>query len=375
MRTDWNNIKNQSASVNLTQTRIMGVDADVGYLAGDDQNIVRDACADAHSDSGWTKLRAERLDSLLIRADSSLYMRTDWNNIKNQDAVVNFTHTRLAFVDTVDSIIQTVSASCDTESIARSTWNDDVIPKAERRIQYVDSLGEEISASVDTSQIKAMNEANQWGAYYIWNYSTRTLTSGAGAGANLVVIRCKQSSDSSSIAFAQIQVLDSTETSTIGLLTSDSQGRGFFALDNGIYCVRLYKPGWQFTVPETLCVDGDEDEDTTYYAEAFDPGSPPQASLCRVYGWVYDINDQPMVGTKIKASIKTVPLRHQNLVISPYYKSAVTDDDGYWYLDLYPNSVLSPSDTKYIFHIFSPSGTILRLETKVPDQTSWELQW
>lgn len=373
MRTDWSNIKNQSASVNLTQTRILGVDQDVGYLAGDDGEVVKDACADAYSDSGWTKLRAERLDSLIIRADSLLYMRTDWDNIKSQDAVVNFTNTRLAFVDSVDSITQTFSASCDTESIARSTWNDDVIPKTERRIQYVDSLGEEVSASVDTSQIKAMNDNNQWGASFIWNYSVRTLTSGTGSGANSVVIRCKSFSDSSSIAFAQIQVLDSTENSTIGLLTSDSQGRGFFALDNGIYCVRLYKPGWQFTVPETLCVDGDED--TTYYAEAFDPGSPPQASLCRVYGWVYDINDQPMVGTKIKASIKTVPLRYQNLVISPYYKSAVTDEDGYWYLDLYPNSVLSPSDTKYIFHIFSPSGTILRLKKEVPDQTNWELQW
>ena len=373
MRIDWNNIKNQSAEVNFTQTRIMGVDEDVGYLARDDENVVRDACADAHSDSGWTKHRAERSDSLLLRADSSLYMRTDWNNIKNKDAEVNFSHTRMAFVDTVDSVTQIFSASCDTESIARSTWNDDIIPKVKRRIQYVDSLGEEISASVDTSQIRAMNDNNQWGAYHIWNYSTRTLTSGAGAGANQVVIRCKRSSDSSAVAFAQIQALDSTESSTIGLLTSDSQGRGFFALDNGVYCVRLYKPGWQFTVPETLKVDGDED--TVYYAEAFDPGSPPQANLCRVYGWVYDINDQPMVGTKIEASIKTVPLRYQNVLISPYYKSAVTDDDGFWYLDLYPNSVLSPSDTQYIFHIFSPSGTILRLKTEVPDQTSWELQW
>jgi len=315
----------------------------------------------------------EAISGLLSRGDSSLYMRTDWNNIKNQDGQVNLSHTRMAYVDTVDSITQTFSASCDTESIARSTWNDGIIPKAERRIQYVDSLGEEISASMDTSQIKAMNDNNLWGAYHIWNYSTRTLTSGAGAGANQVVIRCKQSSDSSSVAFAQIQVLDSTETSTIGLLTSDSQGRGFLALDNGVYCVRLYKPGWQFTVPETLMVNGDED--TTYYAEAFDPGSPAQASLCRVYGWIYDINHQPMVGTKVEASIKTVPLRYQNVVISPYYKSAVTDDNGFWYLDLYPNSVLSPSDTKYIFHIFSPSGTILRLQTEIPDQATWELQW
>ncbi len=313
------------------------------------------------------------VSDLLGRADSSLYMRTDWNNVKNQGAAVNLSQTRVAFVDTVDSIIKTVSASCDTESIARSVWDDNLIPKSERRIGYTDSLGEEISAWVDTSQIKAMNDNNQWGASFVWNHPVRTLTSGAGSGANSVVVRCKSFSDSSVIASAQIQVLDSTESSTLGLLTSDSQGRGFFALDDGIYCVRLYQPGWQFALPETLVVDGDED--TAYYAEAFDPGLPPQASLCRVYGWVYDINDQPMVGTKIEAGIRTVPLRYQSVVISPYYKSTLTDNDGFWYMDLYPNLSLNPSDTKYVFHILSPSGTILRLETEVPDQTSWELKW
>ena len=225
----------------------------------------------------------------------------------------------------------------------------------------------------DTSQIKTMNENNLWGASHTWNYETRTLTSGAGSGAFGVVIRCRQSSDSSNIASAQIQVLDSVENSTIGLLTSDSQGRGFFALDNGTYCVRMYKPGWQFTVPETLKVSGDED--TTYYAFAFDPGAPPQASLCRVYGWVYDVNNQPLEGAKIEASIKTIPLRYQNIIISPYYKSTTSDDAGYWYLDLYPNSILNPSDTNYIFFIYSPSGTVLRLEATVPDEGSWELQW
>jgi len=210
-------------------------------------------------------------------------------------------------------------------------------------------------------------------ARYTWNYVTRTLTSGAGSGANSVVIRCKQSSDSTNIAGAQIQVLDSIQNSTIGLLSSDSQGRGFFALNNGTYCVRIYKPGWQFTVPETLTVNGNED--VIYYADVFDVGSPPQASLCRVYGWIYDINNQPTVGSKIEASIKSIPLRYQNIIISPYYKTTTTDDEGFWYLDLYPNSALSPSDTKYIFFIYTPSGTILKIETTIPNQGSWELQW
>ena len=295
--------------------------------------VAFDSLTNAIKDVNKANFKAD-VSNLLSRGDSSFYMRSDWNNIKNKDASVNFNHTRFL---------------------------------------YVDSLEEEIFASVDTSQIKAMNVNNQWGAPFIWNYSTRTLTSGAGSGANGVVIRCKNSSDSSTIAFTQIQVLDSTESSTIGLLTSDSQGRGFFALDNGIYCVRLYKPGWQFTVPETLRVNGNED--TIYYADAFDPGNPPLVSLCRVYGWIYDIRNQPVVGAKIEASIKTIPVRYQNVVISPYYKYTVTDEDGFWYLDLYPNSILNPSETKYIFNLFSPSGTILRLETGVPDQGSWELQW
>ncbi|MGB8656918.1 MAG: hypothetical protein WCE90_03925 [Candidatus Zixiibacteriota bacterium] len=274
------------------------------------------------------------VSNLLGKGDSSLYMRADWSNIKNQNATVNLSSTRL---------------------------------------HRVDSLGEEMVASVDTSQIKVMNNNNQWGAPSVWSFSNRTLTSGAGSGVRSVVIRCKSSSDNSPIAFVQIQVLDSMESSTIGLLNSDSQGRGFFALDDAAYRVRLYKPGYQFTVPEILRVNGNED--TTYHADAFDPGLPPEASLCRVYGWIHDIKNQPVVGAKIEAGTRTIPLKYQNVIISPYYQSTLTDDNGYWYLDLYPNSILSPSNTKYLFHLFDPSGTILRLETTVPTQGSWELQW
>ncbi|UCB53090.1 MAG: hypothetical protein JSV10_03125, partial [Candidatus Zixiibacteriota bacterium] len=269
-----------------------------------------DSLTNAITSTNKANFRADVSD-LLEKADSALYMGTDWSKVKNQDAPVNLSYTRVAHVDSVDSVKH---------------------PGFE---------------PADTSEIKTMNENNQWGASFVWNHSVRTLTSGAGTGANSVVIRCRDSSDSSAVAFAQIQVLDSTESSTIGLLTSDSQGRGFFALDPGAYRVRLYKPGWQFVVPETLTVDGDEDR--TYYAQAFDPGIPPQASLCRVYGWVYDINDQPVVGAKIEAGIKEVPLRYQYVLISPYHKSTLTDTQGFWYLDIYPNSVLSPADTKYIF--------------------------
>jgi hypothetical protein len=140
----------------------------------------------------------------LRRADSSLYMRTDWANVKNPTTYQNLTQTRIHFVDSLGEELSLNSI-------------DSV-----RKVYFVDSLDQTINASVDTSQIKAMNNNNQWGASYIWSYDTRTLTSGAGSGANSVVIRCKQSSDSSNIAFAQIQVLDSTQNSTIGISRAGS---------------------------------------------------------------------------------------------------------------------------------------------------------
>lgn len=207
----------------------------------------------------------------------------------------------------------------------------------------------------------------------VWTWPSRTLTSGAGSGAHQVKIIAKQSSDSAEIVSATVQVLNGTQTSTIGLLSTGSNGDAIFALDTDTFKIRMYKPGWQFTVPQIAIVS--KDTTITYYADLFNPGNPPSASLCRVYGWIKDINNLPIAGAKIETKVKIVPLRFGSVIISPYYKVATTDSDGYWYLDLYPNSDLTPTDTKYQFFMYSPSGTILKLETIVPDQASWELSF
>jgi hypothetical protein len=208
-------------------------------------------------------------------------------------------------------------------------------------------------------------------ANHVWVFPTRTLTSGAGTGANQVIIRVKQSSDSAEIVECQVQVLNKTQTSTLGLLSTNADGKAAFALNSDTLCVRLYKPGWIFTVPETLKVNGNKD--TTYYGSFFNPGNPPSANLCRVYGWVKDINNLPLVRAKIQAKIENVPLRSGNALISPYFKETETDSAGYWYLDLYPNSSLSPDTTQYNFFIYGAGGTILKSKATVPNQSSWEL--
>jgi len=261
--------------------------------------------------------------------------------------------------------VSTRLAQSDSGIIARAPWDNDLIAQINRRIRYVDSLGEDITGSEATNPDTIAN--------HVWIWNTRTLTSGAGSGANQVIITTKQTSDSTPIAGVQVQVLNYEQSATLGLLTTNPSGQATFALDNATYKVRMFKPGWQFNVPESLVVSGNTNQ--TYYAEVFSPGSPPSADLCRVYGWIKDLKGEPIVGATVEAKISSSPLRYQTVLISPYYKTTSTDSDGYWYLDLYPNSKLTPSDTQYDFTIYIPYGTVLKLKTAIPGQSSWELEW
>jgi len=231
----------------------------------------------------------------------------------------------------------------------------------------------EITLQDTIPKVYAVNIDPDTTASHVWNWLTRTLTTGAGSGANQVSIKVLQSSDSAEIVGAQVQILNLNQTSTLGLLTTNSKGCATFALDNDTLLVRIYKPGWVFTVPETLKVFGDTD--TTYHGVQFDPGHPPAPGLCRVYGWIKDIKDLPVSGAKVQAKIDLAPLRYQKILISPYFRETTTDSEGYWYLDLFPNSVLNPDTTSYTILIYGSRGIILNLKAKVPIQSSWELSF
>ncbi len=107
----------------------------------------------------------------------------------------------------------------------------------------------------------------------------------------------------------------------------------------------------------------------------FDPGIPASAPLCRVYGWVRDLSDGKIASAEVRARVNDSPLRYQDIVVSAYERTAFTDDDGYWFLDLYPSALLSPNTTKYEFEIRFTSGAILRRKLIVPNATSWLLTW
>ncbi len=204
--------------------------------------------------------------------------------------------------------------------------------------------------------------------------STDTIAqvSALGAGSNPVTVNVKQGGVP--IAGVQVQVIDSlTQLATQAIGNTDANGLIKFNLNTGFHFVRLFKPGYIFTAPETLIVAGATSKN--YSGTLFDPGLPSSPSLCRVYGWVFGLSADSLSGVTVTAEIKTTPLKAGLLVISPYLKGATTNPSGYWFLDLYPNLSLTPSGTKYEFTIYLNSAPIARRTVVVPPQTSWQFTW
>lgn len=172
-----------------------------------------------------------------------------------------------------------------------------------------------------------------------------------------------------------LRVFNSTQTATAATGTTDANGRAIFSLDVAVYKVYGYQGGYAFNpqpLSVTVTTSGAND---TLLATPYNPGAPATPDLCRVYGWVSDLSGDQIAQASVHARISESPLRFQNLVISPYERVTSTDSSGYWYLDLFPSSVLNPTTTRYEFEIRFTSGAILRRKVAVPDSAQWFFTW
>ena len=237
------------------------------------------------------------------------------------------------------------SISVDSAQLARSVWDDDLVARAGRRIGWVDT------------------------ADVVNNIP------GSGSGAYACTLFVVETATSSSVPGVFIRALNDSETSTAAIGETDSNGRVLFSLDAAEYHLFAYATGYDFTVlPETVTVTTSGANDTLY-ATRFDPGAPPPAGLCRVYGYIQSLGSDNLEGVTVTASVLTAPLRWDDVVISPYAVSTLSDTAGYWYLDLIPNSDLTPNGTVYDFTMYDQSGTVLRKQFVVPDSTSYLFRW
>lgn len=109
--------------------------------------------------------------------------------------------------------------------------------------------------------------------------------------------------------------------------------------------------------------------------DQFDPGLPALAGLCRVYGYLYDIQGNPETGAVVRAYLPAGVVRYQNVIVSPFSVSVSSDTVGYFYLDLLPSDSLIPTGREYEISISRSDGTVLRRRLAVPAMSSWQLVW
>jgi hypothetical protein len=169
-----------------------------------------------------------------------------------------------------------------------------------------------------------------------------------------------------------IRSLDQTATRVPGLST-DINGRRIVELDMASYFISVTANNY-VSIYDTL--DVHRDSVWQLSMTPFDPGNPPSPELCRVYGWVYDISGNDLAGATISAEIPSdyQPVKYGNIVITPFKRSTTSDSSGYWQIDLFPNSVLSKTNSKYQFALEYPSGVILKSKVVVPDTVSWQFR-
>ena len=163
-------------------------------------------------------------------------------------------------------------------------------------------------------------------------------TIGSGSGAYACTLFVFESTSQTAIQGVFLRALNATETATAAIGETNSTGRVIFALDAASYHLLPYLTGYSFgELPETVTVTTAGENDTIW-ANRFDPGSPPLASLCRVYGYVQTLGASGLEEVVVTARIAKMPLQYDGVVVSPYAVSTSTDSTGYWYLDLIPNS-------------------------------------
>jgi hypothetical protein len=196
-----------------------------------------------------------------------------------------------------------------------------------------------------------------------------------GIGTNACSLMVLTINDSQAVAMMPLKIYNSTLSMSPAQNTTDNEGLAFFKLSDGSYRVFTELAGYrQLNDYDTFTVSGVSKD--TIWVETYNPAEPPPANTCKVWARIKNLDNTPTTSAIVDARINTVPLQLGGVLINGYSKIDTTDANGYWQMYLYPNSILTPDDTKYEFIIYSAQGKML-LKTKVtvPDQNQWELNF
>lgn len=195
---------------------------------------------------------------------------------------------------------------------------------------------------------------------------------GLGGGAFTVTLTATDTLAGQTVPGVRVAVRNLEQTSLLAVGRTDPSGQVRFNLDAGSFLLMADAPGYLFAPFDTLIVTGATL--ATAAGRRFDPGAPAAPTLCRVYGFVYDVTGLPDPGAVVSAGLPKGVSRTGELIVSPSAVTTATDTTGYFCLDLIPSAMLD-GVPKYEVTITRTDGTILRKRITAPSQASWALSW
>lgn len=154
------------------------------------------------------------------------------------------------------------------------------------------------------------------------------------AGANAVTLHTQQSGGAT-IPGARLSIRDATDTTTLGVVSTDTSGDADVNLDSGTYVARAVLPGYIFDA-QTFVVSGDGT--INIIGEKTATSTPVAPDGCVVYGTCVTPSGGPSEGVRVKVTVLNTPkgyFKSGNTVCNPPNVSQViTDSAGYWELEL-----------------------------------------
>ena len=195
----------------------------------------------------------------------------------------------------------------------------------------------------------------------------------SGSGVYSVTVVVIDSSSQQPVPHVDLTVRNLEQTSLVAVGCSDGDGLAGFNLDADSFVVIARAAGYLFGGCDTLAVTAAVLD--TVCGCAFDPGEPSSPSLCRVYGYLYNLRGEPEADAEVTAWLPAGVARSGAVMVSPLPVASSTDSTGYFHLDLVPSTLLAPAGARYEITVNTSGGTILRRRLEVPDQTAWQFTW
>jgi hypothetical protein len=198
----------------------------------------------------------------------------------------------------------------------------------------------------------------------------------SGGGTEPETLIVLASADSTQIQGARV-IVRTIDQSTIKVdgLTTDVNGKLILDLDADSFFVAVTANNYTQTL-DTIVIAGGGQTDTLWMT-IFDPGSPANPDLCRLYGTLYDYDGSKLRNTTVRAQIPTKywPVRWNAKYAFKASGETKTNASGFFQLDLYPSVgiLTGRGDSSSVWEIIA--ADVFHEYIILPDTNKYELIW